>query len=197
MKNITPLQNFTINKSKRQQLNGHRSFVLWLTGLSGSGKSTLANQLEKKLFESGFLTMVLDGDNIRNGLNSNLGFSDKDRSENIRRIAEVSKLFVESGVIVITSFISPFIKDREFARSILQDGEFFEIYIECPVDVCRKRDVKGFYAKAEAGQIKEFTGIDSVYEIPLSPDLCIHTSTESIDVCVQKIFNLAKQKARL
>jgi adenylyl-sulfate kinase len=195
--NFTSIQNFSVNKEQRQQLNGHRSFVLWFTGLSGSGKSTLANQLEKKLFADGFRTIILDGDNIRNGLNKNLGFSDEDRTENIRRIAEVSKLFVDAGVIVITAFISPFIKNRDFAKNIMQHNEFFEIYIDCPIEECLKRDVKGLYAKAQTGEIKNFTGLDSSYEKPLAPDLIVNTCTETIDVCVKKIYNLAKQKAAL
>lgn len=197
MNNFTPIQNFSISKEQRHQLNGHRSFVLWFTGLSGSGKSTLANKVEKKLFKDGFRTIILDGDNIRNGLNKNLGFSDDDRTENIRRIAEVSKLFVDVGVIVITSFISPFKKDREFVKSILQPNEFFEIYIDCPVEECLKRDVKGLYAKAKSGEIKNFTGIDSAYEKPVAPDITINTYTETINVCVEKIYNLAKGKAKL
>lgn len=197
MNNFTPIQNFSISKEQRHQLNGHRSFVLWFTGLSGSGKSTLANKVEKKLFKDGFRTIILDGDNIRNGLNKNLGFSDDDRTENIRRIAEVSKLFVDVGVIVITSFISPFKKDREFVKSILQPNEFFEIYIDCPVEECLKRDVKGLYAKAKSGEIKNFTGIDSAYEKPVAPDITINTYTETINVCVEKIYNLAKEKAKL
>lgn len=197
MNNFTPIQNFSISKEQRHQLNCHRSFVLWFTGLSGSGKSTLANKVEKKLFKDGFRTIILDGDNIRNGLNKNLGFSDDDRTENIRRIAEVSKLFVDVGVIVITSFISPFKKDREFVKSILQPNEFFEIYIDCPVEECLKRDVKGLYAKAKSGEIKNFTGIDSAYEKPVAPDITINTYTETINVCVEKIYNLAKEKAKL
>jgi len=192
-----PIQNFSVNKQQRRQLKRHRSFVLWFTGLSGAGKSTIANYLEKKLFESAFHTMVLDGDNVRNGLNNNLGFSDEDRAENIRRVAEVSKLFVEAGVVVITSFISPFKKDREFARSIFGENEFFEIFIDCPFEECRKRDVKGLYAKAQLGEVKKFTGIDSAYEKPIAPDLIVNTSFESIEDCVEKIFNLAKQKAAL
>lgn len=197
MNNFTPIQNFSVSKEQRQQLNGHRSFVLWFTGLSGAGKSTLANHLENKLFADGFRTIILDGDNIRNGLNKNLGFNDEDRTENIRRVAEVSKLFVEAGVIVITSFISPFKKDREFARSIFGENEFFEIFIDCPFEECSKRDVKGLYAKAQSGEVKKFTGIDSAYEKPLAPDITIHTHTETLNVCVGKIYNLAKQKAAL
>lgn len=195
MSSLTINQKYSLSKSDRQRLNGHNSFVVWLTGLSGSGKSTIANELEIKLNKEGFRTMVLDGDNIRKGLNNNLGFSDNDREENVRRIAEVCKLFVEAGVIVITAFISPFKKERDFARSLVDTGEFLEVFVDCPLSECEKRDVKGLYARARNGEIKDFTGIDSVYEKPSMPEVYVNTSIENTQECVQKIFNLAKKKA--
>ncbi|MFC6440482.1 adenylyl-sulfate kinase [Bowmanella sp. JS7-9] len=160
-----------IDKAARSQANGNRPFVLWFTGLSGSGKSTIANIVEQKLHVAGKSTYLLDGDNIRHGLCGDLGFSDKDRVENIRRIAEVSKLFVDAGVIVLTAFISPFRADRNAARHILAEGEFVEVFVDTPLEECEKRDPKGLYKKARKGDIPDFTGIGSAYEAPTSPEI--------------------------
>ncbi|UYO33148.1 adenylyl-sulfate kinase [Bacillus halotolerans] len=169
-----------IQKSDRQSLNGHKSCALWFTGLSGSGKSVLANAVDKKLYRMGIRSYVLDGDNIRHGLNRDLGFRTEDRIENIRRIGEVAKLFVDSGQMILTAFISPFREDRDMVRALFPDGEFLEIYVKCPLQVCEQRDPKGLYKKARNGDIKHFTGIDSPYEAPLSPDLIIESDQTSI-----------------
>ncbi|WP_039073505.1 adenylyl-sulfate kinase [Bacillus sp. MSP13] len=169
-----------ISKSDRQSLNGHKSCVLWFTGLSGSGKSVLANAVDEKLYRMGIQSYVLDGDNIRHGLNKDLGFQIEDRIENIRRIGEVSKLFVDSGQMILTAFISPFREDRDMVRALFPQGEFFEIYVKCPLHVCEQRDPKGLYQKARNGEIKHFTGIDSPYEAPLSPDFIIESDQISI-----------------
>jgi len=177
-----------VSKEDRHRRNGHKSCVLWFTGLSGSGKSTLANALQQKLFEQGKQVYVLDGDNIRHGLNKDLGFSAEDRNENIRRIAEVSKLFVDAGTIVITAFISPFREERDKARQLFQPGEFIETYIRCPIEECEQRDPKGLYAKARAGKISDFTGISSPYEEPLSPEIIIESNRQSIGQSVEQIM---------
>ncbi|MBJ7572585.1 adenylyl-sulfate kinase [Bacillus halotolerans] len=169
-----------IQKSDRQSLNGHKSCALWFTGLSGSGKSVLANAVDEKLYHMGIRSYVLDGDNIRHGLNRDLSFRTEDRIENIRRIGEVAKLFVDSGQMILTAFISPFREDRDMVRALFPDGEFLEIYVKCPLQVCEQRDPKGLYKKARNGDIKHFTGIDSPYEAPLSPDLIIESDQTSI-----------------
>ncbi|MBL6009547.1 adenylyl-sulfate kinase [Bacillus halotolerans] len=169
-----------IQKSDRQSLNGHKSCALWFTGLSGSGKSVLANAVDEKLYHMGIQSYVLDGDNIRHGLNRDLGFRTEDRIENIRRIGEVAKLFVDSGQMILTAFISPFREDRDMVRALFPDGEFLEIYVKCPLQICEQRDPKGLYKKARNGDIKHFTGIDSPYEAPLSPDLIIESDQTSI-----------------
>jgi adenylylsulfate kinase len=179
----------SLSKEARRKQNGHHSFVLWFTGLSGSGKSTVANELAKKLFAKGIRNYVLDGDNIRHGLNKDLGFSDADRKENIRRIGEVAKLFVDSGQVVLTAFISPFIADRKLVRNLLEKDEFIEIYVKCPLEECEKRDPKGLYQKARKGLIPDFTGIHSPYEEPLDPELVVNTSESSVDECVEQIIN--------
>ncbi len=179
----------TISKENRQQLKGHKSCILWYTGLSGSGKSTVANKVEEKMFEMGLHTYILDGDNVRMGLNKGLGFSDDDRKENIRRIGEVSKLFVDAGVIVGTAFISPFRSDRDMVRSIVKEGEFIEIYVDTPLDVCESRDPKGLYKKARAGEIKQFTGIDSPYEAPEKAEIDLLTANRSVDECADEVIN--------
>ncbi len=171
--------------------------VLWLTGLSGSGKSTIANVLETQLHDQGRHTFLLDGDNVRHGLNRDLGFTDADRVENIRRISEVAKLMADAGLIVITSFISPFNSERQMARELMPDGEFFEIFIDAPLEVCEKRDEKGLYAKARAGQIKHFTGIDSAYEPPEKPEISIDTTRLSPDAAAIEIVEFLKEKDRL
>jgi adenylylsulfate kinase len=168
-----------ITKEDRQRQNQQKSACIWYTGLSGSGKSTIANKVEEKLFEHGVKTYVLDGDNVRHGLNSNLGFSPEDRTENIRRIGEVSKLFVDAGVIVMTAFISPYRADRDKVRNILDENEFIEVYVEADLDTCEERDPKGLYKKARNGEIKEFTGISAPYEEPEKPELTINTTQET------------------
>jgi len=178
-----------ITKERRNQLNKQQSAILWFTGLSGSGKSTIANAVEEYLHRHSIRTYILDGDNVRHGLNGDLGFSDEDRKENIRRIGEVSKLFIDAGVMVLTSFISPFLEDRAFVRNIVHENEFIEIYIRCPLTVCEKRDVKGLYDKARKGEIKKFTGIDSPYEAPDNPEVVIDTSVLSIDDSVGVIVD--------
>jgi adenylylsulfate kinase len=176
--NIT-WHNGSISRENRERLNGHKGVCLWYTGLSASGKSSIAMKVEEKLFERGMSTFVLDGDNIRHGLNKNLGFSPEDRKENIRRIGEVSKLFVNAGTIVGTAFISPYREDRDNARKLFDKGSFVEIYIKASLETCEKRDPKGLYKKAIAGEIKEFTGISAPYEEPLNPELIIDTSKET------------------
>ena len=183
----------TVTRQRRSKLNEHRSVVLWFTGLSGSGKSTLAHALEEKLFQKGCRTFVLDGDNVRHGLNSNLDFSESDRTENIRRISEVSKLMLESGLIVMTAFISPFNKDRNEAKKLISNDDFIEIYCKASLEICEARDVKGLYKKARAGKIKNYTGIDSPYEVPENPDLIIDTDNETLDNAVFKILNFLEK----
>ncbi|OOE10654.1 adenylyl-sulfate kinase [Fictibacillus arsenicus] len=184
----------SITKEDRRKLNNHSSFVLWFTGLSGSGKSTIANALAKVLYERNIRNYVLDGDNIRNGLNRDLSFSDEDRTENIRRISEVSKLFVDNGTVVLTAFISPFIQDRERAKEIVSEEEFIEIFVSCPIEECEKRDPKGLYSKARKGEITDFTGIDSPYEEPVSPSLTIHTNEKNVSESVDAILAYLQKK---
>ncbi|WP_029520542.1 adenylyl-sulfate kinase [Persephonella sp. IF05-L8] len=186
-----------ITKKDRQRQKGHKSVILWFTGLSGSGKSTLAHAVEEKLFEMGIHTYVLDGDNIRTGLNKDLGFSAEDREENIRRIGEVAKLFVDAGIITLTAFISPYKKDRNFVRNLVEEKEFVEIYVKCPLEVCEQRDVKGLYKKARAGIIKNFTGIDDPYEEPENPEIVVETDKESVEESVEKIISYLKEKGYL
>jgi adenylylsulfate kinase len=184
-----------ISKQERWKQKGHKSVVLWYTGLSGSGKSTIANAVDKKLFELNIHSYVLDGDNVRHGLNGDLTFSDKDRVENIRRIGEVTKLFCDAGVIVSTAFISPFRVDRKMARDLFSEGEFIEVFIDTPIEICEQRDPKGLYKKARAGTIKNFTGIDSNYEEPTAPEIHIKTAESTIDENVAQIVNyLIEQK---
>lgn len=187
---------YKVDRPLRNQKFGHLSPVIWLTGLSGSGKSTLANMTQNHLFELGYKVYVLDGDSIRSGLNSDLGFSKEDRSENIRRISEVAKLFSDSGTIVITAFISPFSSDRELARKIIGVG-FSEIWIKCDLDTCEKRDPKGLYKKARTGEIKNFTGIDSPYEEPKTPDLIVDTGLQSIQQSLDLIIEFLESKIKL
>lgn len=191
--NITWHQS-TVTKINRQLLNGHKSCVLWFTGLSGSGKSTLANAVDFQLFKQGFRSYVLDGDNIRQGLNKDLRFGNYDRKENIRRIGEVAKLFVDSGQIVSSAFISPFRKDRAIVRSMFEEQEFIEIFLNCPIHVCEDRDPKGLYKKARQGEIPDFTGINSPYEIPDCPEIIIETNTTTIEESIQRIFAYLKVK---
>ena len=179
----------SVTRQRRNKLNNHRSIVLWFTGLSGSGKSTLAHALEEKLFQKGCRTCVLDGDNVRHGLNSNLDFSEAGRTENIRRISEVSKLMLESGLIVMTAFISPINKDRSEARKLISSNDFIEIYCKASLETCETRDVKGFYKRARAGEIKNYTGVDSPYEVPKNPELIIDTDNQSLEESVSSILN--------
>ena len=183
-----------VNRQDRETLNGHRSFVLWFTGLSGSGKSTLAHAVEKKLYERGCRTFVLDGDNVRHGLSSNLSFSEEDRKENIRRIGEAAKLMTEAGIIALTAFISPFRADREKVRSLFPHGEFIEVYCNASLEVCEGRDVKGLYKKARAGEIKNYTGIDSPYEAPINPEISVSTGSDELDLCVEQIIKILVSK---
>ncbi|OFN89208.1 adenylyl-sulfate kinase [Staphylococcus sp. HMSC077C04] len=178
-----------VTKADRQKQNGHKSAVIWFTGLSGSGKSTVSVALEQALFELGKHAYRLDGDNVRHGLNKNLGFSPEDRKENIRRIGEVSKLLVDAGTIAITAFISPYRVDRDDVRNILEDGEFIEVYTQCSVEECEKRDPKGLYAKARSGEIKEFAGISAPYEAPNHPEITINTEQQSVEQAVAHILN--------
>jgi adenylylsulfate kinase len=182
----------SVTRQRRNKLNGHQSVVLWFTGLSGSGKSTLAHALEEKLFQKGHRTFVLDGDNVRHGLNSNLDFSEKSRTENIRRISEVSKLMLESGLIVMTAFISPINKDRDEARQLISNDDFIEIYCKASLETCETRDVKGLYKKARAGEITNYTGIDSPYEVPENPELTIDTDNQSLEGSVSTILSFLK-----
>ena len=184
----------TVNRHRRNKLNNHRSIVLWFTGLSGSGKSTLAHSLEERLFARGCSTFVLDGDNVRYGVNADLDISEAGRTENIRRISEVSKLMLESGLIVMTAFISPFSKDRNEARKLITSDDFVEIYCKASLEKCESRDVKGLYKKARAGEIKNYTGIDSPYEIPENPELIIDTDNQSIEDSVSTILSFLELK---
>lgn len=177
-----------VTKGQRRRKNKHGSCVLWFTGLSGSGKSTIANAVSAALFNKGIQEYVLDGDNIRHGLNRNLGFSDQDRSENIRRVGEVAKLFVDAGTIVLSAFISPFRRDREQVRALFQEGEFIEVFIHCPLEECERRDPKQLYAKARQGLIKDFTGIHSPYEAPEQPEIIIRSDRLSVEEAVEVIL---------
>ena len=183
-----------VTRDDRQQLNGHRGCTVWLTGLSGSGKSTIADEVEKRLLERGVRTYILDGDNIRHGLNKNLGFSPDDRTENIRRIGEVAKLFCDAGLVALTAFISPYRADRDQVRAIMQPGDFIEVFVDCPMEVCEQRDVKGLYKKARAGEIKEFTGISAPYEAPTKPELVIETSGQSVEQSALQILALLERQ---
>jgi adenylylsulfate kinase len=184
----------TIDKSERAKALGQKPSVIWLTGLSGSGKSTIANLLEKKLYERSHHTYLLDGDNVRHGLCGDLGFDDKARVENIRRISELSKLFVDSGLIVLTAFISPFKDDRDFCRSLLQPGEFIEVFVDTPLEVCESRDPKGLYKKARQGDIKHFTGIDSAYESPKSPEVHLQYIEERPEQTAERLYTILKEQ---
>ncbi len=194
-KNIVK-QEYKITREDREKRNGHPGKVFWFTGLSGSGKSTLANQFEVELFNQGVQTYVLDGDNIRFGLNSDLMFTDEDRKENLRRIAEVAKLYVDAGMVVIAAFITPFEEDREKIKNIIGEDDFVHIYVDCPLEVCEERDVKGLYKKARNGEIKNFTGISSPFEPPKNNDLVIHSDKESLQDSLQKLLNLSSQKLK-
>jgi len=186
-----------VEKAQRAAIKNQKPCLLWFTGLSGSGKSTIANAVDALLFEKGHHTYLLDGDNVRHGLNGDLGFSDNDRIENIRRISEVSKLFLDAGLIVSTAFISPFANERATARNLLAPGEFVEVYIDTPIKVCEQRDPKGLYKKARAGEIKDFTGIDSGYDVPQNPELHIKTAELSVEQCANQIVDYLTQNGFL
>lgn len=185
----------TVTRTNRELLNKHRSVVVWFTGLSGAGKSTLANGVEERLHRMGLQTFVLDGDNVRHGLCGDLGFSEQDRTENIRRVGEVAKLFLEAGIITLTAFISPFGIDRERVRALFPEGDFLEIYCRCPLEVCEGRDVKGIYKRARAGEINNFTGISSSYEEPSAPDLIIDTDQSSLEMSIDSVLTLMHERS--
>jgi adenylylsulfate kinase len=186
--------NATVTRERRNRLNNHKSVVVWFTGLSGSGKSTLAHSVEEELYKLGCRTFVLDGDNVRHGLSSNLTFSDDDRKENIRRIGETANLMMEAGVIAMTAFISPFKKDRNLVRQLLPQDDFVEIYCKASLEACESRDVKGLYKRARAGKIKNYTGIDSPYEAPDNPELVVDTESESLEESVDRVIDLLKSR---
>jgi len=191
-KNITPHDSL-VTRTDRKSTFGHGSCVLWLTGLSGSGKSTIAVEVERVLLGRGVHTYILDGDNVRDGLSGDLGFSDEDRRENIRRIGEVTRLFIDAGVVLLTAFISPFREDRDRVRSLMGSGEFFEIFSRCPLELCEERDPKGLYAQVRAGGISDFTGIDSPYEEPLKPELVLDTGELGLEECVKRVVALLEE----
>ncbi|MGK7346764.1 MAG: adenylyl-sulfate kinase [Candidatus Nitrospinota bacterium M3_3B_026] len=187
----------TVKREDRENLHGHKSAIVWLTGLSGAGKSTISHATEEKLHKMGCHTFVMDGDNVRHGLCSDLGFTAEDRHENLRRIGEGAKLFLEAGVLTFASFISPYRSDRERVRSMVPHGEFFEVYCRCPLEVCEKRDVKGLYKRARAGEISEFTGISSPYEEPLKPELVLDTDKLTVDECADMVVELLRSRSIL
>lgn len=187
----------TVTREHRERLNGHKSCVLWFTGLSGAGKSSLAHAVEEQLYQRACHTFVLDGDNVRHGLSANLGFSEEDRQENIRRIGETAKLMMEGGVITMTAFISPFRAERDGVRNLMPHGDFFEIYCKASLEVCESRDVKGLYRKARAGEIKNYTGIDSPYEEPLNPELVVETGVLDLEECVATVMKLLAERGVL
>ncbi len=195
MNNLHPIQT-QVTKEQREQLLRQRAKVIWFTGLSGSGKSTLAVQLEAQLHQAGYKTYLLDGDNIRTGLNKDLTFTNDDRVENIRRIGEVCKLFIDAGVIVLSAFISPFKADREQVKRIVGNENYIEVFVDAPLEVCEQRDVKGLYKKARAGEVKNFTGIDSPYEIPDSPDITVLTHALSVEVSLEQLVTFIEPKLR-
>jgi adenylylsulfate kinase len=188
---IIPHQ-YRITRADRAALNRHKALAVWFTGLSGAGKSTLANALEVELVKMGIHTYILDGDNIRSGLNADLDFSESGRTENIRRIGEVTNLFVDAGIVVLSAFISPFRKDRESVRQIVGAENFVEVFVDCPLEICEQRDVKGLYKKARAGEIKNFTGIDSPFEAPINPDVYVNTHEQSLQECLDLLINYFK-----
>jgi len=190
---IIPHQH-SVNEQMRNELNGHHSFTIWFCGLSGSGKSTIANEVEKYLFGGRCHTYILDGDNVRKGLNNNLDFSEESRKENLRRVSEVAKLMVDAGLIVLTAFISPFEEERTFAKEIIGAEKFVEVFVDTPLEICEQRDVKGLYKKARAGEISNFTGITSPFEAPSNPDITIKTAGRPLEDCVQEVITYLKNK---
>ena len=197
MEHIHPVFDQILNRADKERMLGQRGCTLWLTGLSGSGKTTLARHTEKELAAQGFLTQVLDGDNIRTGINNNLGFGEEDRRENIRRIAEVTKLFVQCGVVTMNSFISPSQEMRDMARDIIGSEDFFEVFVDAPLEVCEERDVKGMYKKARAGQIPNFTGISAPYDAPEKPDIHVRTDGRSIEECVKQVIDFVMPRIKV
>ena len=187
-------QNYSVSRNQRAEQKKQKSCVLWFTGLSASGKSTIANQVERLLFEMGHHTYLLDGDNVRHGLNKDLGFGDADRVENIRRIGELSKLFADAGLIVLSAFISPFRSDRQMVRDLMPEGEFVEIFMDTPIAVCEQRDPKGLYQKARRGEIKNFTGIDSAYEPPEQPEIVLNTAECSVEECAEQVIGYLRSQ---
>ncbi len=187
----------TVTRIRREKQNGHKSTIIWFTGLSGAGKSTLAHAVEERLHQMNCRTFVLDGDNVRHGLCGDLGFTDQDRQENIRRIAEVAKLMLEAGTITLTAFISPFRAERNLARNLVPHGDFIEIYCSCDLTICEQRDVKGLYKKARQGEIKYFTGISSPYEAPEKPELSVDTGKHTLEECVDQVLELLKERGIL
>ena len=183
-----------IAREDRERANGHKAAVLWFTGLSGSGKSTVACAVEKLLFANGCRTYILDGDNVRQGLNKNLTFAPEDRVENIRRIGEVANLMTQAGIITLTAFISPYRADRDRVRALLPEGRFIEVFVDCPIDICESRDPKGLYQKARNGEIKDFTGVNAPYEAPLNPEVTVDTAEQDIEECAKKIFEALQER---
>ncbi|MDC7999114.1 adenylyl-sulfate kinase [Gilvibacter sediminis] len=194
--NVIPHQ-FGVNRENRESLNGHKSFLIWFTGLSGSGKSTVANAVEEALHKQGVHTYTLDGDNIRKGINSDLTFAPEDRSENIRRIAEIANLFVDAGTVVLAAFVSPYKKDREMVKSVVKDYNFVEVFVDTSIEECERRDVKGLYAKARQGLIKDFTGVNAPYEAPENPDLRIDTTQTDINESAALVLQAVASKLEL
>lgn len=194
---VYPIFDKMLSRSAKEQLLGQKGLMVWFTGLSGSGKSTLAVALERELHQRGLLCRILDGDNIRSGINNNLGFSAADREENIRRIAEVGKLFVDTGIITLAAFISPDEKMRQMAASIIGNGDFLEVYVNTPIEACEKRDVKGLYAKARKDEIKNFTGVSAPFEVPENPDISIDTSVTSLEESVQALLSIILPKIKI
>jgi adenylylsulfate kinase len=194
MNNNLVYQKQTLTREVLNKKYGHQSFVIWLTGLSGSGKSTIANELNIYLYNKNVKSYILDGDNTRLGINKDLDFSDEGRKENIRRVSEIAKLFVDAGLVVITSFISPFEEDRTNAKNIIGNDNFIEVFVNCPLEICESRDVKGLYKKARKGEIKKFTGIDSPFEAPKSANITVNTHQNSIDECVKSIIKFVEQR---
>jgi adenylylsulfate kinase len=191
--NIVPHQH-KISKADRQKNNGHKATIVWFTGLSGSGKSTLASYVEELLFKDAVQTYILDGDNIRSGLNSDLSFSPEDRGENIRRIGEVAKLFVDAGVVVLTAFVSPYENNREFVRGLVGEGEFIEVFVDCPLEVCEERDPKGLYRKARSGEISNFTGVSAPFEPPQNPELTVNTAEEELTSLGENVYTYIQSR---
>lgn len=194
MKDNIISHHYQISMTDRRQSNGHNSFLIWFTGLSGSGKSTIANVVEQKLFQQGIKTYTLDGDNIRKGINKDLSFSPEDRTENIRRIAETANLMIDAGLVVLAAFVSPYNKDRENIKSIVKDVNFVEVFVNTSVEECERRDVKGLYKKARAGEIKNMTGISAPYEVPKNPDIEIQTENEPVEAAAQRIVDYITPK---